>query len=112
MGERKIIDKVCWVCGKKFQTTYSFKRYCSKKCKQKIDNAKTRKLDVEPLLPYMPDEMFMPMFGHERLTPMPTKNESPCEYAKNKSIAEVVEEATAKGMSYGEYMRFLYEQQT
>lgn len=108
------LEKVCAICGKKFQAGNALAMYCSKQCKR--EGEKRREKAGEKNIKYCKwcGEMFWansgtqkyccPAHGKAALRGKIPPNKVEDAKKKRESIEEIAVKATEMGMSYGEYV--------
>lgn len=106
-----LTNVTCWICGKEFWTNRSYQKFCSPKCRYVAQNVKARAKNAEDYFIYCTDEQFESYFGRKRQkghrTEAPKKLLA-TDLGAGMTISDIVREAEARGMSYGEYMRYIY----
>ena len=86
---------VCEVCGKPFVKKTGIAKYCSMPCKRKMESQQNRE--------------WLQRFRRQLKEERERMKADYKPYKPNKSIAEVVEEANAAGLSYGKYVALMKE---
>jgi len=116
--ERRKMEKECPVCGKKFETVYPFKKYCSSECAEEHNMAKKRALWN------LPHDAVCPVCGVEfiwtgkrrrycsktcyRKANRERAGKSKAKVKRQKKVTTLDEAAVAarrEGLSYGQWMQ-------
>lgn len=116
--ERRKMEKECPVCGKKFETVYPFKKYCSSECAEEHNMAKKRALWN------LPHDAVCPVCGTKFI--WKHRNKKYCskacyrkanrehvakarkpvrKYQADLSLTDAAIEARKEGLSYGQWMQ-------